>query len=401
MKKLKVLFLSGIAIFMFCSQSAAQSVKNVILISLDGAQYNHMAELLNAGLLPNIRHISLEGKMSNILISPFIKKSPEGNGTSVKYEDILAEDEIYYEMAVTDSGHARMLTGEWSLINGICEPYTENPLIDFLCANNFQTVADGLTVMEKIKAENPDYFVASVVSRHGDMRDKLGKGYLSIFKYGSDEILTKTGDAEAIGGHGYYGTTFENAEADLDYFFDSHKIPGDQLEANWKNSYFYTYDPVINKVISLEEFNADAIAQKANGVIAYCVGNNRPFFMFVHLCEPDLFGHIYGENSAEYSQAIMIDDAAIGKILATLKLLGKYDETMIIVTTDHGATENASAAITYPYLGKTWLLALGMLHGALTADNHWIWMANNKFKDVPVMEQTRITSFILEKLGIN
>lgn len=87
-----------------------ENIRNVILISWDGVQRNHMQELLKAGKLPNLSQLIKEGALTEIYIHPFIKyNSEDKKPTPVIYPlRTTAKDEIYYEQAVTDAGHARM-----------------------------------------------------------------------------------------------------------------------------------------------------------------------------------------------------------------------------------------------------------------------------------------------------
>ena len=324
-----------------------------------------------------------------------------GVGVPVPLSEIKPEDRIYYEMAVTDSGHARMLTGERCLKNGVAVPYNDaNNLIDYLCANNFELVNDGMTIMEKIEAKDPSVFTGVIASRHGDMRDLIGKGYVSVFLgWGKDRIYMPVGGADAIGGHSFYSTTFLNSIPDLDFFFDSRSIPKSQVASHVRNSYFYSYDPSTGRIVSVEELKDDFIAARTAEQIAGCVRQQSRFFLFVHFCEPDLFGHFYGENSGEYSLALISNDYAVGRIVGELKRLGVYDETLLIVTTDHGATEGAPSAATVTVDGKKWLETLGLLHGALTEENHSIWMINNKYHFDHALEQIHIVPLILGAMG--
>jgi len=57
---------------------------------------------------------------------------------------------------------------------------------------------------------------------------------------------------------------------------------------------------------------------------------------FIHFGEPDGAGHGRGWMGRTYLDAIVKVDAAIGKILQTLKDSGEEDATAIIVTADHG-----------------------------------------------------------------
>ena len=59
---------------------------------------------------------------------------------------------------------------------------------------------------------------------------------------------------------------------------------------------------------------------------------------FVHFGEPDGAGHGRGWMGHAYLEAILKVDAAIGKILQTLKESGEEDATAIIVTADHGGS---------------------------------------------------------------
>jgi len=57
------------------------------------------------------------------------------------------------------------------------------------------------------------------------------------------------------------------------------------------------------------------------------------FFVFFYMKIPDLAGHIYGENSKIYSNAIIEADRVLGVALAS------YPNARIYVTTDHGFKE--------------------------------------------------------------
>jgi parallel beta-helix repeat protein len=65
---------------------------------------------------------------------------------------------------------------------------------------------------------------------------------------------------------------------------------------------------------------------------------NRPFFMYVYNPMPDRRGHTYGHESAEYREAIENADYHVGRLVQTLKDLEVYDNTLIVITTDHGMT---------------------------------------------------------------
>jgi hypothetical protein len=77
-----------------------------------------------------------------------------------------------------------------------------------------------------------------------------------------------------------------------------------------------------------------------DGALSYVQTNSRsPFFLWVHYKEPDTEGHRAGENSEAYSQSLVIDDQELGRLVAALRWLGIADQTVLVVTTDHGFNE--------------------------------------------------------------
>lgn len=58
--------------------------------------------------------------------------------------------------------------------------------------------------------------------------------------------------------------------------------------------------------------------------------------IFAHFPNPDYFGHLTGWMSAEYLYHVYVTDEEIGRLVAALDELGLTDETLILVTADHG-----------------------------------------------------------------
>ena len=66
------------------------------------------------------------------------------------------------------------------------------------------------------------------------------------------------------------------------------------------------------------------------------IKTEKPELIFVHFPEPDLTGHKAGWMSKEYIKAFEGVDRAIGAILLSLREAGIYDDTFIVITSDHG-----------------------------------------------------------------
>jgi arylsulfatase A-like enzyme len=66
-----------------------------------------------------------------------------------------------------------------------------------------------------------------------------------------------------------------------------------------------------------------------------------PFFAFFHFADPDTAGHLYGEGSWGYLDAIRECDKWLGLIVRQLEVYGIRQRTMVYVTTDHGFNPGA------------------------------------------------------------
>jgi hypothetical protein len=73
------------------------------------------------------------------------------------------------------------------------------------------------------------------------------------------------------------------------------------------------------------------------------------FFAFVLFREPDVLGHVAGEDSDHYSRSLVELDDWLGSIVARLETLGIAGRTLVYVTTDHGFDEGASRHSNAPY----------------------------------------------------
>lgn len=62
----------------------------------------------------------------------------------------------------------------------------------------------------------------------------------------------------------------------------------------------------------------------------------KPALTFVSLNEPDEVGHAIGHDTPAYYDSLKVIDKAIGKVVQATKDAGIYNETIFILTTDHG-----------------------------------------------------------------
>ncbi|MFN2299819.1 MAG: alkaline phosphatase family protein [Anaerolineales bacterium] len=86
--------------------------------------------------------------------------------------------------------------------------------------------------------------------------------------------------------------------------------------------------------------------------------------LFVHFILPDYFGHLNGWMSAEYLHGIDRDDAVVGTLVDGLETLGLLEDTLIVLTSDHGGHDfthgtNLKEDMTIPWI----VYGAGVLEG--------------------------------------
>jgi len=95
--------------------------------------------------------------------------------------------------------------------------------------------------------------------------------------------------------------------------------------------------------------------------------------MFVHFPTPDGMGHEYGWLSSEQLSVLYRADQAIGNLLAELDARGIRDETLFIVTADHGGHDQTHGSSLPEDMTIPWIASgAGIKPGELTSSVHTI-----------------------------
>lgn len=89
------------------------------------------------------------------------------------------------------------------------------------------------------------------------------------------------------------------------------------------------------KTVVNKDMNVDSDSALTIEVKNY-IESKKPHLLFVHLHDVDSVGHQDGHNTKTYYEALERTDTNIGKILESLKKAGIYDETIVLITADHG-----------------------------------------------------------------
>jgi len=248
MKPILCIIIPCMLLLSIANCSSVQS-PNVILISWDGVQREHLYNMLEEGKLPNLQSLIWEGGVADITVTDHTTD--------------------------TKAGHSEMLSGYPPRITGV---YNNK---------RFKPIPKGYTIFERLE------------------------------KYSGGKIVTVmlTGKTHHLGGE--KGEPYFITKRYIDVF-DSNAAP------------------------------ATVVGPKAlNYIEKY---KNRQFFFFFHFSDPDSNGHKYGENSTQYENGIMACDLWLGKIIASLKEKGIYENTIIYVTADHGFDEGKKTHSNAPYV---------------------------------------------------
>lgn len=97
----------------------------------------------------------------------------------------------------------------------------------------------------------------------------------------------------------------------------------------------------------------DSLATAAS--ITY-IKEKKPDFLFVHLDEPDHTGHNIGHNIPPYFDQVHKNDVLLGQILQAVKDAGMWDNTIILLTADHGGINKGHGGKTMEEMQVPWII---------------------------------------------
>jgi hypothetical protein len=205
----------------------------------------------------------------------------------------------------TKAGWAQILTGYYPEVTGV---YSNS---------KYQPIPAGLTIFERLEKRFGDenIFTAAIIGKKGNVDAE-----------GPQKIAYKKGD-NLQGGY----VISENGKEFL-------LIPAKPYYYTSSNIDYWENNLVKNEVVG----------QRALGLIGEHSDTNA--FSFIHFAEVDSNGHASGENSKAYNDALVSCDYWTGQIIAKLKSLGIYENSMIYVTSDHGFDEGLKSHQNAPYV---------------------------------------------------
>ena len=300
---------------------------NAILISWDGVQYEHLKECLARKELPNLQKIIDSGSFIPMWV---------------------------YHVTDTKAGHSEMLSG---YPPDVTEVYSNS---------NFKPVPDGYSIFSRLETAYGDDNIITVMltgkSHHigslganetGAVRTlprqqqtvliqrisnllQLDSAQVTLLRQRLPQLRTllnttqQSDTAQAL----RLRQQLQQARARQDTTRQNLTVENSSGEP-WffekQNMDVWNGD---------KQRNAEIVGPQAVSYLDQY--KDKRFFMFFHFSDPDTKGHQFGENSQEYTNAIILCDAWLGKIVDALKKNKIYDNTMIYITTDHGFNEGTA-----------------------------------------------------------
>lgn len=119
---------------------------------------------------------------------------------------------------------------------------------------------------------------------------------------------------------------------------------------DWDAFIHLTEKETINTVIDAK--GEDETVQKAIGLIQ----GHTPDFLFLHIDLMDHVGHQIGHNTPAYYQALQKCDSLTGALVSALQQKGIYDDTYILVTSDHGGRLKTHGGLTAAEINIPWII---------------------------------------------
>ncbi len=84
--------------------------------------------------------------------------------------------------------------------------------------------------------------------------------------------------------------------------------------------------------------------------------DNQATFTFIHLDHVDHAGHEFGHGTPEYYASVAVADQLIGETIAALRAAGMWEQTILIVTADHGGKGKGHGGATMGEIEIPWII---------------------------------------------
>ncbi len=87
------------------------------------------------------------------------------------------------------------------------------------------------------------------------------------------------------------------------------------------------------------------------------IATKAPLFTFVHLDHVDHAGHESGHGTPTYYESVAKADQLIGKIMNAIRASGKANQTVVLITADHGGINKGHGGTSVAEMTIPWIIS--------------------------------------------
>ena len=140
---------------------------------------------------------------------------------------------------------------------------------------------------------------------------------------------------------------------------------------NAKLAAFSCWEP-INSMIIEQSSDCHSVSKPDPELVsdaASFIRNSPPDLLFMQLDHIDAAGHTHGYGSPEYLEQISSTDELVGLVIDAIKEAGCFDESLIILLSDHGGIEKSHGGDEPDCLTIFWACrGPGFVHGSTVSE---------------------------------
>lgn len=255
----------------------------------------------------------------------------------------LIQDGVSYRNAVAGScynctgpGIATLSTGLSVKNHGICnsnEWYDKEKgkLVYFYDSGKDILRMDAPTLGDFLKRKNPAAKVCAIASKDRHALLMAGK-QADIIAYLYREVVSKRlTSMDAYTGAGVSAAHYsfqERTNHSLPPYFKHSK---QTRIVDWKGKIF------IHSAVDVADTSLIDVFIMDNAL--KILENEKPDLFFIGLVSTNVIAHFYGINSAELEDSVGVIDTQIGKLVEKLKEMGWFEDTLIVIASDHGMND--------------------------------------------------------------
>jgi predicted AlkP superfamily pyrophosphatase or phosphodiesterase len=281
----------------------SQVPKHIIIIPIDACRYEYLKQFS----FPNIEFLISNG---------------------VSFANAIAANCV----AETAPGFASISTGKYMKDHGISSSDSwydreSKKLFYFYDEETGELRLDSPTLVDIVKQKKPSVKVASISAKDRNSF-LLGGNSADIVVFSYREKMSQRSD---FSGKGVRSDAFgwtERPGKELPSYLADLTIP---RVVDWEGPGFHHPNENSANTPFMDKF----IMEGALKILEH----EKPDILFVSLLSANIVGHIYLTESNEIKNTMEITDKQIGKMISRVKEMGWFDDTLFVITADHGMAD--------------------------------------------------------------